>query len=236
MKIFKNVLKVSILAAIALIIIFIPSLAGGKWVIPVAILALILIKAKLKKTALFIGFILVVWAAYAYGGRQGQVPGFINRAESAIVVGVNELEDGRVKIVENAHLITKSAKLLALTTLASDLPQMTATVATPKPTPEPQIEVTLEPSGEVLELVATGTLNWDGKTCVPTTLKVKVHTANLRPKPQISEAEPPLAVLTQGEEVTVSGKDGAWLKVKFYTIEGWMSQSTLENFTCKASP
>lgn len=236
MKIFKNGLKVAILAVAVLSIVFIPSLVGGKWVIPVIVLALILIKAKLKKVALFIGFILIVWAAYTYGGRQGQIPSFVNRAESAIVAGVNELENGRVKIIENASMITRSAKLLALTTLASDLPQITATVVAPRPTHQPQIEVTVEPSGEVLELVATGTLNWDGKTCQPTTLKVKVHTANLRPKPKISESEPPLAVLTLGEEVIVSEMNGAWLKVKFYTTEGWMSQSTLENFTCRAAP
>lgn len=63
------------------------------------------------------------------------------------------------------------------------------------------------------------------------TIKTRYRTVNVRPDP--STRRPPIAKLTGGDKVEVTGEDRGWLKIRFGSensrAEGWISKKLVED-------
>ncbi len=239
MRTLKNVLKFGFLAIGATVLLFLPSYMGeaGKWVIPGALVVLIGIKYR-KNVAMYgTNIFLFALTCYMVGGAQyglpSQITDILARADQAVT---------KMEAVRQSQIVEAQTVLLSTTGIVKiaverfqkpiDITQVQA-----KTEPEPKIEATptLEPTlvPPQPEVQVQITLTWDGTTCQEVEIEVQAERANLRQEPSISAKI--LAVVEKGEKVILSksNPDG-WAQVNFFGTEGWMNQSTLKAFTCKA--
>jgi hypothetical protein len=238
MRTLKNILKLVFLAIGATVLLFLPSYLGegGKWVIPGALVVLIGIKYR-KNVFVNAAKFLLLLAAYMNGGAQYGLPSQITDILAGADMAVTQLETVRRSQIEGAQSLVLSTT--GIVKLAVDRFQkpINITQVQAKTEPEPKIEATptLEPTlvPPQPEVEVQVTLTWDGTTCQEVEIEVQAERANLRQEPSIFAKI--LAVIEKGEKVSVSksNPDG-WVQVDFFGTEGWMNQSTLGAFTCKA--
>lgn len=239
MRTLKNVLKFVFLAIGATILLFLPSYLGeaGKWLIPGALVVLIGIKYRKVLLGWLLNYLVIGLFFYTYGGSQHGLPSQITDILAGTDMAVTQLETVRQRQIEGAQSLVLSTS--GIVKLAVDRFQkpINITQVQAKTEPEQVIEATqsLEPTQDQTqpEVQVQATLTWDGTTCQEVEIEVQAQRANLRQEPTLSAKI--LAVIEKGEKVSVSksNPDG-WVQVDFFGTQGWMNQSTLGAFTCKA--
>ncbi|MBP7118689.1 SH3 domain-containing protein [Candidatus Woesebacteria bacterium] len=241
MRTLKNVLKLVCWAFGATVLLFLPSYMGeaGKWVIPGALVVLIGIKYR-KNTIVNVGNILLfALTCYLVGGAQyglpSQVTDILDGADKAIF----QMEAARLSQIQGAQSLVLSTTGIVKIAVERFQKPINITQVQAKTEPEqvqvidvtPTLEPTLVPPQPEVEVQVT--LTWDGTTCQPEKVEVLPETANVRKEP--SRSATVLAVAKKGDEVTVlaSNLEG-WFHVVFEGQMGWMHNSTINQFTCKA--
>lgn len=239
MRTLKNISKFVFLAIGATVLLFLPSYLGeaGKWVIPGALVVLVGIKYR-KNTIVNVGNILLfALTCYLVGGAQyglpSQVTDILDGADKAIF----QMEAARLSQIQGAQSLVLSTTGIVKIAVERFQKPINITQVQAKAEPEPKIEATptLEPTQvpPQPEVQVQVTLTWDGTTCQEVEIEVQAQRANLRQEPTLFSKI--LAVIEKGEKVTLSksNPDG-WAQVDFFGTQGWMNQSTLGTFTCKA--
>lgn len=239
MRTLKNILKLVFLAFGATVLLFLPSYLGeaGKWIIPGALVVLIGLKYKNNMVVKAARFLVFLWAAYSYGGGQHGLPSQITDILAGADKAVTQLETARTNQIEGAQTLVLSTSGIVKLAVERFQKPIDITQVQAKTEPEPKIEAkpTLQPTlvSPQPEVQVQVTLTWDGTTCQEMEIEVQAQRANLRQEPTLSAKI--LAVIEKGEMVILSksNPDG-WAQVDFFGTEGWMNQSTLGAFTCKA--